>query len=98
MTKHVILWTLKGDIADKTAVKEAAKRALEALEGKIEGLISIKVNIDPLSTSNADMMLDSEFISPEALALYAKHPAHVEVADTFVRPYTATRACMDFEV
>ncbi len=97
MTKHVILWTLKDDIADKAAVKKAAKEALEALVGKIEGLMSLKVNIDPLSTSNADMMLDSTFDSPEALAVYAMHPAHVSVADTYVRPYTATRACMDYE-
>ena len=34
----------------------------------------------------------------EALAAYATHPKHVAVADSKVRPYTANRACMDFEV
>ena len=98
MTKHVILWTLKEDIIDKAAVKLAAKEALEGLMGEIEGLVSIKLNINGLATSNVDMMLDSEFTSPEALASYAKHPAHVAVADTYVRPYTATRSCMDYEI
>lgn len=98
MTKHIILWTLSDDVADKTAVKVAAKAALEGLAGKIEGLISIRVNIDPLSTSNCDMMLDSEFTSPEALAVYAKHPDHVSAADIYVRPYTASRTCMDYNI
>ena len=98
MTRHVIFWALKDNIEDKAAVKTAAKEALEGLVGKIEGLVSVKVNIDPLETSNVDMMLDSEFINPEALAAYANHPAHVAVADTYVRPYTATRSCMDYEI
>ena len=28
----------------------------------------------------------------------AKHPAHVAVANTKVRPYTVQRACLDFEI
>ncbi len=98
MTKHVILWTLKEEIKDKDAVKSAAKEVLEALVGKIDGLVALTVNIDPLATSNVDMMLDSTFDSPEALAHYAKHPLHVAAADNYVRPYTATRACMDYEI
>lgn len=27
-----------------------------------------------------------------------KHPEHVAVADSKVRPYTASRVCLDFEV
>lgn len=36
--------------------------------------------------------------SVEALRGYAKHPAHVAVANTKVRPYTVQRACLDFEI
>ena len=36
--------------------------------------------------------------SAEALRGYAKHPAHVAVANTRVRPYTVQRACLDFEI
>ena len=43
-------------------------------------------------------MLDSTFENEEALKGYAVHPAHVEVADNNVRPFTKSRACMDFEV
>ena len=43
-------------------------------------------------------MLDSTFESEEALKGYSKHPEHVAVADTKVRPFTASRACLDFEI
>lgn len=29
---------------------------------------------------------------------YQKHPEHVKAADTYVRPYTEIRMCMDFEL
>ncbi len=99
MVKHVIIWTLKDDIdADKKAAIAAdIKRELEGLVGKIDGLLSVHVQTDRLPSSNADLMLDSEFESFEALKAYAVHPLHVAVADGYVRPYTAQRACIDFE-
>ncbi len=97
MIKHIILWKLKDEIADKEAVKKGVKEGLEGLKGKIPGLLDIKVYTNGLASSNADMMLDSSFESEEALKGYAVHPLHVEVADTKVRPYTAERSCLDFE-
>ncbi len=97
MVKHVILWTLKEE-HNTAAVKEGMKQALEALVGKVPGLIKLEVETDPLPTSNAHVMLYSELDSREALAGYAVHPAHVHVADQYVRPFTATRTVMDFEV
>jgi hypothetical protein len=43
-------------------------------------------------------MLDSTFTDEEALKGYAVHPAHVEVAENKVRPFTSSRVCMDYEV
>ncbi len=99
MVKHIILWTLKDEFSDseKQKIKENAKKGLEGLKGEIDGLIDIKVNINRLETSNCDMMLDSSFESLEALKGYAVNPKHVKVADTFVRPFTANRTCLDFE-
>ena len=97
MIKHIILWTLK-DEAKTKEIKLGIKEGLEGLIGKIPGLIDIKVNIEGLASSNADLMLDSTFESEEALKNYSTHPAHVEVADTKVRPYTAIRSCLDFEI
>lgn len=100
MVRHVILWQLKDEISgsEKEIVKKGIKEGLEGLKGKIEGLVEIKVNENSLPSSNADVMLDSLFESADALKNYSTHPAHVEVANGKVRPYTKARTCMDFEV
>ena len=98
MVKHIILWTLKEEYTDaqKAEIKAGIKEGLEGLKGQIPGLIDIRVNINGLQSSNADLMLDSSFESEEALKGYAVHPAHVAVADGKVRPYTAVRSCLDY--
>ena len=99
MVKHIIIWTLKEMAEDeKTKVKEGIKSGLEGLKGLVPQLKDIKVVIDHLPSSTGDLMLDSTFESAEDLAGYSKHPAHVAVANEKVRPYTANRACLDFEI
>ena len=100
MVKHVIVWTLKDEYSaeDKESIKKGIKEGLESLKGKIPGLVDIKVNINGLASSNADLMLDSTFETEEALKGYSVHPEHVAVANGKVRPYTAVRSCLDFEV
>ncbi len=100
MVKHVILWTLKDELSaeEKATIKQGIKEGLEGLKGKVPGIVEIKVNIDSLASSNADLMLDSTFESEDALKAYAVHPEHVAVADSKVRPYTKIRSCLDYEV
>ena len=100
MVKHIILWTLKEmSDSEKESVKKGIKNGLEGLKGKIPGLIDIKVNTEGhLASSTADLMLDSTFENAEALKGYSKHPEHVAVADSKVRPYTVSRSCLDYEV
>ena len=100
MVKHIILWTLKEELTseEKAAVKAGIKSGLEGLAGRIPGLMEIKVHTEGLPSSNVDLMLDSSFADEAALKGYAVHPEHVAVADGKVRPYTAVRSCMDFEV
>lgn len=100
MVKHIILWTLKEmSDSEKESVKKGIKEGLEGLKGKIPGLVEIKVNTSGrLLSSTADLMLDSTFESKEGLKAYSKHPDHVAVADSKVRPYTVSRACLDFEI
>ena len=43
-------------------------------------------------------MLYSVFEDEKSLKEYAVNPEHVFVADTYVRPFTQTRMCLDFEV
>lgn len=100
MVKHVILWQLKAELseAEKATVKKDIKDGLEGLLGKVPGLTEIKVNINGLASSNADVMLDSTLVDEAALKGYAVHPEHVKVANEKVRPFTATRVCLDYEI
>lgn len=101
MVKHIILWTLKDTLSEeeKISVKDSIKEGLESLQGVVPGLIDIKVQIDGrLASSNADLMLDCTLESEEALKGYAVHPAHVAVANSRVRPFTAVRSCLDFTI
>ena len=98
MVRHMIIWTLKDEYSDaeKADIKKGIKDGLEGLQGKIPGMVSIRVLTEGLSSANTDLMLDSLFENEEALKGYAVHPAHVAVASGKVRPYTKTRSCFDF--
>lgn len=99
MVKHVIIWKLKEEIQgeDKTKVLAEMKEHLEALVGKVPGLLRLEIITKPLASSNGDVMLDSELENEEALKGYQSHPDHVAVANAYVRPYTEVRLCMDYE-
>lgn len=100
MVKHIILWNIKDDYSseEKLSIKKNIKSGLEGLAGKIPGMTDIRVNIDAMPSSTAEVMLDSTFENAEALKNYSCNPLHVDVADTYVRPYTSARNCMDFEI
>ena len=100
MVRHDIVWTLKDEYSDseKEQIKAGIKEGLEGLQGKIPGLVEIKVNTDKLASSSGDAMLDSIFENEEALKNYSSNPLHVEVANTKVRPYVKIRSSFDYEV
>lgn len=82
----------------KSRLRQVLRKGLEGLAGQIPGLIEVKVRTECLPSSTADVMLDTTFDSVESLKGYAVHPKHVAVADSKVRPYTAVRSCMDYEI
>ncbi len=100
MVRHVILWTFREQYyaAQIEEMKKDIKKGLEGLKGQIPGLLQISVITDPLPSSNCDLMLDATFESEAALKEYADHPAHVAVANERVRPFMASRTCMDYEI
>jgi hypothetical protein len=97
MVKHIIIWKLKEEY-NTFEVKKGIKENLESLMGLIPGLVEISVEINPLDSSNGDVLLYSVFENEDSLKGYSVHPEHVKVADTYVRPYTQTRSCIDYEV
>ena len=100
MVKHMILWKLKDEFTEeqKADIRAGIKEGLEGLAGQIPGMIDISVRTEYLPTSTVDVMLDTTFESVEALKTYSTHPKHVAVADSKVRPYTAVRSCIDYEI
>ncbi len=100
MVKHIIVWTLNDgySVSEKENILKEIKEGLEGLKGKVPGIVEIKVEINPLESSNTDLMLDSTFENEDALKGYAIHPNHVEVATQKVRPFTKIRSCFDYEV
>ena len=98
MVKHMIIWKLKQDIADKKSVAISIKNALEGLEGKIDGLLKMNILIEKFDSSAGDIMMDSLFVDEKALKEYQKHPMHVEVANGVVRPNVENRLSFDFEI
>ena len=76
------------------AIKQKQRRSLV---GKVPGLLTVDFVEAPLASSTHDMALVTTLEKAEDVAVYAKHPEHVKVADTYVRPYTTERAALDYE-
>ena len=96
MVKHIILWTLK-DEYNNDRIKQEMKVKLEGLVGVVPGLSVMKIKINPLPSSNADVMLYSEFEKPEDVPAYRAHPLHQEAKSHF-HHFLATRLSADYEV
>lgn len=99
MVRHIILWKLKESYAEdeKRELLMKIKTGLEELKKEVSEIMDIRVHINGLDTSNADLMLESSFESAEKLAAYAIHPSHVKVAENLVKPFMEVRMCFDFE-
>lgn len=97
MVKHCIIWKLKSDLEDKKQRAEKIKSALEGLTGKIDGLMEMRILTQNLSSSSGDIMMDSVFISQDALNNYQKNPLHLEIANNLVRPSVCERLSFDYE-
>ena len=100
MVKHIVFWTLKESAGGRSKEDNALemKSRLEALNGRIPGLISLEVGIDfSRSEASCDAALYSEFEDREALAVYQNHPEHIAVRE-FVSRVRSQRFLVDYEV
>lgn len=98
MVHHIVLWNLKEELSEteKTEAALRIKKELEAVKDEVDGVVSLKVVIDGLSSGNRDIALISVFETEEALKSYQVHPAHVNAAG-FVGSVTENRTCFDYE-
>lgn len=100
MVRHLVAWNYAdGFTADENRMHALdMKRELENLKNLIDGIVSIHLYIDPLESSDADLLLDSVFVNEEALKNYITHPEHVRVGSNFVKPFTKNRKGIDMSM
>ncbi|GAA2010286.1 Dabb family protein [Nakamurella flavida] len=78
MIRHIVVFSVAGeDAAARSATAATVKDGLEALPAQIPQIRRLEVGLD-LGTveRNADLVLLTEFDTPEDLAAYQVHPAH----------------------
>jgi hypothetical protein len=98
MVRHIVLWRLAGETAEEKQAKAAEiKQALEALNGRIPGLLKLEVGVDFVrSPESADLALYSELESRDALVAYQQHPEHQAVLP-LVKAACTERRVVDYE-
>ncbi|MDO4266299.1 MAG: Dabb family protein [Eubacteriales bacterium] len=98
MVTHVVMWNFKPEVKEeeKAAILAKMKEATETLVGEVPGLISARFVEKPLAGSTHAFGLISTHETEEDVVAYGIHPAHVKAADTYVRPYTCDRSCLNF--
>jgi len=93
MIKHIVMWKLRNK-----ADAEILKDKLEALQGKIPGLLHIEVGIDiNLGEMAADLVLYSELQDLDALKAYQNHPEHQAIVP-LVKAAAISRTVVDYEL
>lgn len=100
MVKHIVFWNLKDEALGNSKETNAmlVKQKLEALNGKIEGLVKLEVGFDfAKGDMSGDLALYSEFESKEALDYYQQHPEHKAVQG-FVKEVRKSRIVVDYEI
>lgn len=99
MLKHIVMWKLKEEAHGNEKLTNArlVKEKLEALSGKIEGLLKIEIGLDILGEGNFDVVLYSELTDKSALEIYQNHPLHQAVLP-FIREAVCARHAVDYEV
>jgi hypothetical protein len=100
MVRHIVAWNYAEGFTAEENRKNAEKMKveLEGLVGLIDGVVSINLLMQPLGTSESDLVLDSVFVDEAALKAYIVHPEHVRVGTNYVRPSTRNRKCLDFVI
>ena len=98
--KHIVMWNFaeEAEGADKATNLQKVREDLLGLTGIVPGIITLEpvIPTDPFEHSY-DLVLYSEFESPEALKAYAVHPDHQAVAG-FIGKVRTARVCVDYEV
>lgn len=97
MIVHIVLWKILPDDERATKAERAAKitSLLEALRGKIPGLLELEVGHNITPAGDTDISLYTVFEDEAALAAYFPHPLH-QAAVAYVSQNTIDRRVVDY--
>ena len=97
MIRHIVMWNFADEISkdERMEISYKIKNDLEGMSNIADGVITIKVVINELASSNADIMLDSLFRDLDSLSAYQEHPEHKKIG-AYVKSVVKDRKCIDY--
>jgi hypothetical protein len=100
MIKHIVMFKMKDSAegANREENIQQVKSRLEALPEKIAEIRYFELGKNIIDSAVAyDLVLVSEFDSPESLVSYQRHPEHVKVFE-LVQKVCEQRAVVDYSL
>ncbi|SHJ59532.1 Dabb family protein [Pseudobutyrivibrio xylanivorans] len=100
MVKQVIVMNLQDKCfgPNLETIKNNMKTRLEALNGQIEGMHSLEVYADCLTTSNADIFVEIVFEDEEALKNLKSNEKYNTATKDVVVPFVDNRTHIEFAI
>jgi quinol monooxygenase YgiN len=97
MIKHITMWKLKGEGAQKQDNIRTTKAALETCKDLVPGMLKYEIGVD-IGTDHApwDIVVYSEFADRAALDAYQQHPTHLAIKPV-IGPLRELRGAVDYE-
>ena len=99
MIRHIVMWKFRRDLDESPQqIAQQMKSRLEALNGKIEGLLRAEVGVNIKETASSfDAVLTADFTSWEAMEAYKINPLHVVISD-YCKERREERVDVDYEL
>lgn len=97
MVHHIVMWKFKPEIPEekRPELKAAMKENLNALVGKVPGLLEMNFVDEPLSSSTHDIALVSVMEKARVLP-YTDLIRSCGSGGYICTPYVTERACLDY--
>lgn len=99
MIRHIVMWKFRRDLEETPQqIAHEMKSRLEALNGKIDGLLRAEVGVNLKETASSfDAVLTADFPTWEAMEEYKINPLHVVISD-YCKSRRLERIDVDYEV
>lgn len=93
------MWKFRRDLEETPLqIAQEMKSRLEALNGKIDGLVRAEVGVNVKETASSfDAVLTADFDSWELMDAYKVHPLHVVIGD-YCKERRLERVDVDYEI